>query len=162
MRLQSWMQAAVNIMRVFTGMASARRRLLLTRDAFSQAVAGSGLPVLVCEERAFLGFGRSSSLSLVATPGAADALRVGAERFRAGLFDDVSTLEANYLRRSETRDAGPDCGACRSASRDATPPAHMPNDCCRESVNPPDGRGRPRCRYGARTGERHRAALESS
>jgi tRNA threonylcarbamoyladenosine biosynthesis protein TsaB len=75
--------------------------LLLTRDALTQAIEGSGLPVLVCEERAFLALGDLKP-ELVATPGAADALRVGAERFRAGLFDDVSTLDANYLRRSET------------------------------------------------------------
>ena len=75
--------------------------LLLTRDALSEAVASSGLPLLVCEERAFLALGDLKP-ELVAMPGAADALRVGAERFRAGLFDDVSTLDANYLRRSET------------------------------------------------------------
>ncbi len=74
---------------------------LLTRDALSQAVAGSGLPILVCED------GVSSALgelrpSLVAAPTAIDALAVGRTRFLAGLFDDVATLEANYLRRSES------------------------------------------------------------
>ncbi len=73
---------------------------LLARDALSQAVAGSGLPVVVCEE-AVLSALAELSPTLVAAPTAVDALVVGGERFRAGSFDDVVTLEANYLRRSE-------------------------------------------------------------
>ena len=75
--------------------------LLLSRDSLPQAIADSGLPVLVCEPRVF-----DALVGLtpehVAVPGAVDALLVGASRFRAGSFDDVATLDANYLRRSET------------------------------------------------------------
>jgi tRNA threonylcarbamoyladenosine biosynthesis protein TsaB len=39
---------------------------------------------------------------MIAAPTAVEALSVGAERFRAEAFDDVATLDANYLRRSET------------------------------------------------------------
>jgi tRNA threonylcarbamoyladenosine biosynthesis protein TsaB len=74
---------------------------LLTHDALSQAVAGSGLPVLVCEDGVFSALG-SLEASLVAAPAATDALAVGGVRFLAGSFDDVGTLEANYLRRSES------------------------------------------------------------
>jgi tRNA threonylcarbamoyladenosine biosynthesis protein TsaB len=75
--------------------------LLLTRDALAEAVKGSSLPLLVCETGVFSALGGLNP-ELVAAPVAADALRVGAERFQAGLFEDVSTLDANYLRRSET------------------------------------------------------------
>ncbi len=75
--------------------------LLLTREALAEAVNGSRLPLLVCEEGVFSALGGLNP-ELVAAPVAADALRVGAERFQAGLFDDISTLDANYLRRSET------------------------------------------------------------
>jgi tRNA threonylcarbamoyladenosine biosynthesis protein TsaB len=74
---------------------------LLTRDALSQAVAGCGLPVLVCEPQVFSALEDLQTVS-VAAPTAVDALRVGGERFQAGLFEDVSSLDANYLRRSES------------------------------------------------------------
>ena len=74
---------------------------LLTREALLQGAAGSGLPVVVCEERVFSALSDLDPVC-VAAPTAVDALTVGAERFRAGRFDDVSSLEANYLRRSET------------------------------------------------------------
>jgi tRNA threonylcarbamoyladenosine biosynthesis protein TsaB len=74
---------------------------LLTYAALSEAVGGSGFPVLVCEEQVFSALGDLGP-ELVAAPQAADALRVGAERWRARQFDDISTLDANYLRRSET------------------------------------------------------------
>jgi len=74
--------------------------VLLTHDALSQAAAGSKAPIVVCEHEV------SSALEdlhpiLVAVPTAVQALAIGAERFRAGVFDDIATLEANYLRRSE-------------------------------------------------------------
>ena len=74
---------------------------LLTRGALSQALAGCGLPVLVCEPQVFSALEDIRPV-LVAAPTAVDALRVGGERFQAGLFDDVSSLDANYLRRSES------------------------------------------------------------
>jgi tRNA threonylcarbamoyladenosine biosynthesis protein TsaB len=60
-----------------------------------------GLPVVVCEDRVLQSLSEFGP-ELVAAPTAADALRVGAERFRAGQFDDTATLDANYLRRSES------------------------------------------------------------
>jgi tRNA threonylcarbamoyladenosine biosynthesis protein TsaB len=73
---------------------------LLTRDALSQGVAGSGLPILVCEQGVFAAL-EGLQPNLVSAPTAIEALAVGKERFLAGCFDDVVTLEANYLRRSE-------------------------------------------------------------
>jgi len=74
---------------------------LLTRDALSQAVAGSGLPVVACEQAVFSALGELS-MACVSAPTAVDALTVGRERFLARDFVDVGTLEANYLRRSES------------------------------------------------------------
>jgi tRNA threonylcarbamoyladenosine biosynthesis protein TsaB len=74
---------------------------LLTRDALSQALAGSGLPVVACEQAVFSAL-VDLSPTLVHTPTAVEALAVGRERFLAASFDDVVTLEANYLRRSES------------------------------------------------------------
>ena len=75
--------------------------LLLTRDSLPQAIADSGLPVVVCEPQVFDALADLKPEPVTA-PGAVDALRVGAVRFRAGCFDDAATLDANYLRRSET------------------------------------------------------------
>ena len=73
---------------------------LLTRDVLSQGMAGSGLPIVVCEQEVLSAL-RDLSPMHVPAPTAVDALTVGMERFLAGSFDDVATLEANYLRRSE-------------------------------------------------------------
>ena len=73
---------------------------LLTRDALSQAVVGGELPVVVCEETVF-GAVVGLKPTLVFAPTAVDALKLGVRRFQDRLFDDVSALEANYLRRSE-------------------------------------------------------------
>jgi tRNA threonylcarbamoyladenosine biosynthesis protein TsaB len=75
--------------------------LLATRDSLMALAGEAGMPLMVCEERIFWGL-REIGAELVAAPTAVDALAVGIERFRAGLFDDVATLDANYLRRSET------------------------------------------------------------
>jgi tRNA threonylcarbamoyladenosine biosynthesis protein TsaB len=75
--------------------------VLLDRDSLGRAVGGSGLPLLVCEERLMAGLAEFAP-RLVPAPSAAAALRLGAERFRAGIFDDAAALDANYLRRSET------------------------------------------------------------
>jgi tRNA threonylcarbamoyladenosine biosynthesis protein TsaB len=42
----------------------------------------------------------------VQAPDAADALRFALARFRAGLFEDVASLDANYLRRPDAELAG--------------------------------------------------------
>ncbi len=75
--------------------------VLLTGQALSEAVAASGLPVVVCEQGVFESL-RDLHPTLVAGPTAIDALGVAARRFQEGRFDDVSLLEANYLRRSES------------------------------------------------------------
>jgi len=74
---------------------------LLTRDGLEGSAANSGLPVVVCEAQVFSAL-PSQRPELVAPPTAIDALAVGSERFRRAAFDDVATLDANYLRRSET------------------------------------------------------------
>ncbi len=75
--------------------------LLLTRDLLPGAIAESGLPVTVCEPQVFAALSRLNP-ELVEAPTVVDAFRVGADRFRAGCFDDMATLDANYLRRSES------------------------------------------------------------
>jgi tRNA threonylcarbamoyladenosine biosynthesis protein TsaB len=71
-----------------------------------------GAGVLVCDE-SVAGDAPSASASsacaalaicgpvYVQPPDAAEALRFALGRFRAGKFDDVETLQANYLRRSD-------------------------------------------------------------
>jgi tRNA threonylcarbamoyladenosine biosynthesis protein TsaB len=69
-----------------------------------------GAGVLVCDE-SVAGDAPAASAACAALaicgpvyvqpPDAADALRFALSRFRAGKFDDVETLQANYLRRSD-------------------------------------------------------------
>jgi tRNA threonylcarbamoyladenosine biosynthesis protein TsaB len=74
--------------------------LLATKDSLISLFGTAGLRLLSCEERVFEAL-REFGAELVATPTAIDALKVGATRFRAGILDDVATLDANYLRRSD-------------------------------------------------------------
>jgi len=70
-----------------------------------------GAGVLVCDESVAGDASASASSACAALaicgpvyvqpPDAAEALRFALERFRAGKFDDVETLQANYLRRSD-------------------------------------------------------------
>ena len=70
-----------------------------------------GAGVLVCDESVAAdgpGAATSACAALaicgpvyVQPPDAAEALRFALGRFRAGKFDDVETLQANYLRRSD-------------------------------------------------------------
>jgi tRNA threonylcarbamoyladenosine biosynthesis protein TsaB len=71
-----------------------------------------GAGVLVCDESVAGDASSASAASACAAlaicgpvyvqpPDAAEALRFALGRFRAGKFDDVETLEANYLRRSD-------------------------------------------------------------
>jgi tRNA threonylcarbamoyladenosine biosynthesis protein TsaB len=70
-----------------------------------------GAGVLVCDESvatdaAGLATSACAALAIcgpvyVQPPDAAEALRFALARFRAGSFDDVETLQANYLRRSD-------------------------------------------------------------
>ena len=74
---------------------------LMTRETLLETAAGSGLPILVCEPKLAASLPESGA-HLVTAPTASDALKEGARRFRVQDFDDVATLDANYLRRSET------------------------------------------------------------
>ena len=49
----------------------------------------------------------SLPVELVAPPSAFDAIRLAVPRFLAGAFDDVATLDANYVRRPYANFAGP-------------------------------------------------------
>ena len=70
-----------------------------------------GAGVLICDEgiateAAGLATGACAALAIcepvyVQPPDAAEALQFALGRFRAGTFDDVETLQANYLRRSD-------------------------------------------------------------
>jgi tRNA threonylcarbamoyladenosine biosynthesis protein TsaB len=75
------------------------RECLMSQEKVSAAVAGGGL-VVVCEAKV------AEMLSavhprLVDEPSAGDALPLALERIAASEFDDVSLLDANYLRRTD-------------------------------------------------------------
>jgi tRNA threonylcarbamoyladenosine biosynthesis protein TsaB len=83
---------------------------LLSGEETVAAAKQPGAGVLVCDE-SVAGDNSSagsacSALAIcgpvyVQPPDAAEALRFALGRFRAGEFDDVETLQANYLRRSD-------------------------------------------------------------
>lgn len=73
--------------------------LLLTRPEL--ALAAAGLPLVLCEEGQFAAL-PDLNPELAGAPTALDAMVAGLERFRQGAFDDAATLDANYLRRSES------------------------------------------------------------
>jgi tRNA threonylcarbamoyladenosine biosynthesis protein TsaB len=87
------------------------REALVTPDQLGDWLA-DGARLVVCEERVLdrlAGFHPER----VPAPTAAAAARAGAERFAAGDFDDVTLLDANYLRRSDAEIFG------RKATADA-------------------------------------------
>jgi tRNA threonylcarbamoyladenosine biosynthesis protein TsaB len=84
--------------------------VLLSGEETVAAAKQSGAGVLVCDESvAGDASAASSACAALAVCGpvyvqpadAAEALRFALGRFRAGKFDDVETLQANYLRRSD-------------------------------------------------------------
>ncbi len=75
----------------------AAEETLLTREELLRVMEDARVPALVCEERVG---GALPGARMVAAPTAVEALLAGAARFRDGLFDDVVTLEANYVRRT--------------------------------------------------------------
>jgi tRNA threonylcarbamoyladenosine biosynthesis protein TsaB len=84
--------------------------VLLSGEETVAAAKQPGAGVLVCDESvAGDGSAASSACAALAICGpvyvqpadAAEALRFALGRFRAGKFDDVETLQANYLRRSD-------------------------------------------------------------
>jgi tRNA threonylcarbamoyladenosine biosynthesis protein TsaB len=74
------------------------REALLT-EAEVKRMAGSGT-VVVCEAWAAEALTAIHPI-LVPEPSAADALSIAIERVEAAEFEDVMTLDANYLRRSD-------------------------------------------------------------
>lgn len=72
---------------------------LLTADEVAATAQGTAT-VVVCEPRVAEAL-RDLGPRLVAEPRAADVLPLVAERVAAGEFEDVATLDANYLRRTD-------------------------------------------------------------
>jgi len=71
---------------------------LLTPDHFKQRANPLAQTLAVCEESVH---SLAPAATLVAPPTAADALRYALPRLRARAFDDPTTLDGNYLRRSD-------------------------------------------------------------
>jgi tRNA threonylcarbamoyladenosine biosynthesis protein TsaB len=74
-----------------------REMLMSGEDVLAAAAGGT---VAVCEAKVaevLVGLGPR----VVAEPSAGDALPLALERIAAGAFDDVATLDANYLRRTD-------------------------------------------------------------
>jgi tRNA threonylcarbamoyladenosine biosynthesis protein TsaB len=78
---------------------AAASEYLLTRDLLPEVVGE--LALFACEDRVAAALADLRA-ELIPAPGAAEAWKLGMERFRDGSFDDVSALDGNYLRRSET------------------------------------------------------------
>jgi tRNA threonylcarbamoyladenosine biosynthesis protein TsaB len=81
----------------FGAYADGAREALSSPDEIRSA-ASSITELAVCEEKAASAFPEAH---ITAPPKAADALDVAIPRLLAGDFDDVSTLDGNYLRRSD-------------------------------------------------------------
>ena len=74
------------------------REALLSREEVLAAVQSD--VVMVCEEKVVDALAEVHS-RLVEEPSAGDALPFALERIGAGKFDDVSLVDANYLRRTD-------------------------------------------------------------
>jgi tRNA threonylcarbamoyladenosine biosynthesis protein TsaB len=72
--------------------------VLMGREDVLTAVAGG--TVIVCEAKVAEALAELEPL-MVAEPLAGDALPLALERIAAGDFDDATTLDANYLRRTD-------------------------------------------------------------
>jgi tRNA threonylcarbamoyladenosine biosynthesis protein TsaB len=82
--------------------------MLLNSEDTVAVAKQPGAGVLVCDESRADDISASACSALaicgpvyVQPPDAAEALRFSLGRFRAGDFDDLETLDANYLRRSD-------------------------------------------------------------
>jgi tRNA threonylcarbamoyladenosine biosynthesis protein TsaB len=82
--------------------------MLLNNEETVAMAKQPGAGVLVCDESRADDVSSSACSALaicgpvyVQSPDAAEALRFSLGRFRAGDFDDLETLDANYLRRSD-------------------------------------------------------------
>lgn len=80
----------------FGNYADGEEEALLSVDELRISTAGSELAV--CEEKASTAFPEAL---LVSAPAASDALDVALPRLLAGDFDDLASLDGNYLRRSD-------------------------------------------------------------
>jgi tRNA threonylcarbamoyladenosine biosynthesis protein TsaB len=81
----------------YVGRRCVREVLMSAQDVIA---AASGGLVVVCEAKVAESLA-SLRLRLVEEPSAADALPFAVERVASGEFDDASTLDANYLRRTD-------------------------------------------------------------
>ena len=76
------------------------REELIPRDELVVRAAETGAEVACCDESVAVAL-NAVRLRRVPAPTAADALDLAAKRWRARSFDNVETLDANYLRRSD-------------------------------------------------------------
>jgi tRNA threonylcarbamoyladenosine biosynthesis protein TsaB len=74
------------------------REMLMGREDLLAAIAGG--VVVACEAKVAEALA-GVEIRMVEEPSAGDALPFALERIAAGDFDDVATLDANYLRRSD-------------------------------------------------------------
>jgi tRNA threonylcarbamoyladenosine biosynthesis protein TsaB len=77
---------------------SAREALLSLRELQDELRSASYQELTVCEEKVVAAFPGSQ---MVSAPAASDALVVGLSRLLARDFDDLASLDGNYLRRSD-------------------------------------------------------------
>lgn len=75
------------------------REALLTVDELVEAVGAE--VAVVCEGKVAEALAGVMAVRLVAEPRAGDAAEIAMARVTAGVFDDVATLDANYLRRTD-------------------------------------------------------------
>jgi tRNA threonylcarbamoyladenosine biosynthesis protein TsaB len=83
---------------VYAGRRCVREALLSGEEVAAEATGAS--VVMACEARVAQALSALKA-RLVAEPVAGDALPVALERVAAKEFDDVATLDANYLRRTD-------------------------------------------------------------
>jgi tRNA threonylcarbamoyladenosine biosynthesis protein TsaB len=83
---------------VYAGRRCVREALLTAEEVF--AAAERSVAVIVCETKVAEALGELKPL-VVREPLASDALPFAVERTAAKEFDDVATLDANYLRRTD-------------------------------------------------------------
>jgi tRNA threonylcarbamoyladenosine biosynthesis protein TsaB len=87
----------------YVGIYEAGKYLLesvMTRDQLMEHASDRPAAVLVCEPRVQAALAELQPMVLSA-PTLTDALAIAVERWKAGKFEDVMTLDGNYLRRSD-------------------------------------------------------------
>ena len=73
---------------------------VMTRDQLMEHAADRPAAVLVCEPRVQESLAELQP-TVLSTPTLGDALAIAVERWNARMFEDVMTLDGNYLRRSD-------------------------------------------------------------